>query len=120
MSMKVDDLKSGKCQPCEGGIPPLSCAEAQALIVQLPGWSLGEDGKELRRSYRMKDFMTAIQLIHRIAETAEAEDHHPDLHLTNYRQLTVALSTHAIGGLSKNDFILAAKIEDLPKELKTA
>ena len=62
--------------------------------------------------------MAAVRLIDRIAGIAEAEDHHPDLRLTSYRKLEVALATHAIGGLSENDFILAAKIEELPKELK--
>ena len=66
----------------------------------------------------MKDFLSAVQFIQDIAQVAEADDHHPDLHLTGYRKLRVELSTHAIGGLSENDFILAAKIEQLPKELK--
>ncbi len=97
----------------------MTSEEAQAQLRQLPGWSLSADGKEIRREWVMKDFLAAVRLIKAIAETAEREDHHPDLHLTGYRKLMVALSTHSIGGLSKNDFILAAKIEDLPKDLKT-
>ena len=103
----------------EGDVSPLSLKEAQTLLQQLPGWFLSADGKEIRREWLMKDFMAAVRFIQAIAEEAEREDHHPDLHLTGYRKLMVALSTHSIGGLSKNDFILAAKIEDLPKDLKT-
>ncbi len=66
----------------------------------------------------MKDFLAAVKCIQAIAKVAEAEDHHPDLHVTGYRKLRIELSTHAINGLSENDFILAAKIENIPKKLK--
>jgi len=66
----------------------------------------------------MKGFLSAVEFIEKIAQVAEAEDHHPDLHLTGYRKLAIELSTHAIGGLSENDFILAAKIDQLPRQLK--
>ena len=75
------------------------------------------EGRSICKEYRMLDFMTAIQWIHRIAKLAEAENHHPDLHLTNYRKLKIEISTHAIDGLSENDFILASKIDKLPKSL---
>src|SRR5258706_10282750 len=100
-------------------MPPLSEAEVRSLLPQIPGWSLTEDKKALTQSYKMKDFLAAIEFMRKIAEVAEREDHHPDLHLTGYRTLRIELSTHSIGGLSKNDFILASKIDDLPKELKT-
>ena len=66
----------------------------------------------------VKDFPTAIDFFQRVADVANKEDHHPDLHLTGYRKVAIELSTHAIGGLSENDFILAAKIDQLPVELK--
>ena len=91
---------------------PLPASAAQALLADLKGWELME-GKSLRRQVACKDFLAAVGLIQRIAVIAEAEDHHPDLHLTGYRRLTIELSTHAIGGLSENDFILAAKIDQL-------
>ena len=69
-------------------------------------------------SLRAEDFVTALDFFERIAKIAEDEDHHPDLHLTGYRNIAIELSTHAIGGLSENDFILAAKIDQLPVELK--
>lgn len=93
---------------------------AQAYLVELKEWTLAADAKSIRRDLLMKDFLAAVELIRAIAQVAEAEDHHPDLHLTGYRKLAVELSTHAIGGLSENDFILAAKIEKLPKALKAA
>lgn len=76
--------------------------------------------RSIEKEWVMKDFVAAIQFIRSIAKIAEAEGHHPDLHLTGYRNLKIELSTHAIGGLSENDFILAAKIEKLPKKLKSS
>src|SRR2546425_524670 len=107
------ELVGKKCKPCEGGVPPVSRAEADRLIAGLPDWKLVGDRKSLRREWRVKDFMTAIDFFNRIAKVAEAEDHHPDLHLTGYRNVAVELSTHAIGGLSENDFIVAAKIDKI-------
>lgn len=105
-------LAQRRCKPCEGGAEPLPLGAAQALLRDLHGWELVE-AKLLRKALKCNDFMDAVQLIQRIAPIAEAEDHHPDLHLTGYRRLTIELSTHAIGGLSENDFILAAKIDQL-------
>ena len=105
-------LASRKCVPCEGGIEPLPLSAAQTLLRDLRGWEL-VDGKLLRKMVTCKNFLDAVSLIQRIAPVAEAEDHHPDLHLTGYRKLTIELSTHAIGGLSENDFILAAKLDQL-------
>lgn len=113
--MTQQDWLKKKCVPCEGGIPPIPKAEAGGFMKDIPSWTLAEDGKSIRRSYRMKDFMAAVGFISAVAQIAESEDHHPDIHLTGYRNLTLELSTHAIGGLSENDFILAAKIENLSK-----
>ena len=109
---QVGSLGQRKFKPCEGGAQPLPLSAAQTLLQELKGWEL-IDGKALRKTVACKDFLGAVGLIHRIAPVAEAEDHHPDLHLTGYRRLTIELSTHAIGGLSENDFILAAKIDQL-------
>ena len=95
---------------------PLSAREARRLLKEVKGWRLIERGKALEQNLLMKDFLAARDLIDRIAPVAQKEDHHPDLHLTDYRKLRIVLSTHAIGGLSKNDFILAAKINRLPKK----
>jgi 4a-hydroxytetrahydrobiopterin dehydratase len=112
------ELAKKKCQPCEGGVDPIPPDEAARQVEELPGWTLANDGKKIRKQWTVKDFMTAIQFFDRIAEVAEEDDHHPDLHLTGYRNVAIELSTHAIGGLSENDFILAAKIDRIPVELK--
>ena len=107
-----------QCKPCEGGVGLLSREEALRSLRALPGWRLSADEKAIYTDYVMKDFRAAVALIDRMARLAEKEGHHPDIHLTGYRNLRVELSTHAIGGLSENDFILAAKIDKLPKNLK--
>ena len=110
----VEQLKQKKCVPCEGGVPTVPREEADRLLKDLPGWTLSKDGIRIRREWVMKDFMTAIDFFHRVAELAEDEGHHPDLHLVGYRNVAIELWTHAIGGLSENDFITAAKIDELP------
>lgn len=116
--MSENPLLKKKCVPCEGGVPALSPAEISDLLKPLPAWKLKEGGKAIRAEYLMKDFMAAVELISAVARVAEDEGHHPDIHLTGYRKLSIELWTHAIGGLSENDFILAAKIDRLPKKLK--
>ena len=106
-------LAARKCTPCEGGVSPLTESAARVLLADLKGWELSPDAKRIRKTMHAKDFLGAVDLIRRIAPIAEAEDHHPDLHLTGYKKLTIELSTHSIGGLSENDFILAAKIDQL-------
>lgn len=116
--MNACDLTAKKCRPCEGGVPPLSPAEVAEMLKQVPAWRLTADGQRIRREWRVKDFLTALDFFRRIGDIAEAEDHHPDLHLVGYRNVAIELWTHAIGGLSENDFILAAKIDQLPVALK--
>jgi 4a-hydroxytetrahydrobiopterin dehydratase len=113
-----DELALRKCRPCGSGVPPLPRDEIQRLLALVPRWELSADGTRISRSLRARDFLTALEFFRHIADIAEAEDHHPDLHLTGYRNVLIALYTHAIGGLSENDFILAAKIDLLPVELK--
>ena len=117
-TLSEPELIQKKCKPCEGGVEPVSAAEAKEQVAKLPGWALSPDGKKIRKEWTAKDFSTAIDFFQRIADVANREDHHPDLHLTGYRKVAIELSTHAIGGLSENDFILAAKIDQLPVELK--
>jgi 4a-hydroxytetrahydrobiopterin dehydratase len=114
----ASQLVAKKCKPCEGGVDPVSPAEAKAQVEKLPGWQLTDGAKSIRKEWKTKDFDTALKFFDDIAKVANAEDHHPDLHLTGYRNVAIELSTHAIGGLSENDFILAAKIDQIPVELK--
>ena len=112
------ELTARKCRPCGQGSTSFSSEQAKQYSAQLSGWVLASDAKSISRQYVMKDFLVAVRFIDKIAAVAESEDHHPDLHLTSYRKLRIELATHSIGGLSENDFILAAKIDQLPKELK--
>jgi len=110
--MSSASLTDRKCVPCEKGTPPLSKEAAALLLQQLSGWKLVE-AKALRREVTATNFLDAVELIKKIAPIAESDDHHPDLHLTGYKHLTIELSTHSIGGLSENDFILAAKLDKI-------
>ncbi len=114
----IDELKTKKCRPCEGGVQPVSRDETERLLKDLPGWQLTEDGQRIRREWSVKHFMAAMDFFNRVAELAEDEGHHPDLHLVGYRNIAIELWTHAIGGLSENDFITAAKIDEMPILLK--
>ena len=113
----ADELVGKKCMPCEGGVEPCTRTESEQQLANLPGWSLSEDAQRIRRSWRAKNFMAAMDFFNRVATLAEDDGHHPDLHLVGYRNVTIEIWTHAIGGLSENDFILAAKIDRLPFEL---
>ena len=113
------ELTRKHCVPCEGGIPKLSAEEVRGLMEAVPAWHLAGDGNHIRRDWRVKDFVTALDFFQRIGQIAEQEDHHPDLHLSGYRNVSIEIWTHAVGGLTENDFILAAKIDTLPVALKT-
>ena len=107
------ELQAKKCLPCEGGIDPCPIDFSKRQLAALQDWQISDDGKFIERKFKRKNFVECIQLLNRIGELAEVEQHHPDLHLTGYRHLKVVLTTHAIGGLSENDFIVAAKIDAL-------
>jgi 4a-hydroxytetrahydrobiopterin dehydratase len=104
------DLLKKKCVPCEGGAVPLSKDEALKYMGQVPGWKLDEGAKQISKQFKFKDFIGAINFVNNVAEIAESEGHHPDIKI-NYNKVLLELSTHAIGGLSENDFILAAKVD---------
>ena len=108
-------LAERRCVPCEGGTPPLTREAAERLLPEVPGWTLVEleDGRlALRRTLKFKDFKGAWAFFDRVAELAEREGHHPDF-LIRWNRVTLTLTTHAIRGLSENDFILAAKVNAL-------
>jgi 4a-hydroxytetrahydrobiopterin dehydratase len=112
------ELVQKKCLPCEGGVRPYTPDEAKQQLARLPGWQLTHAGQRIRKDWRVKDFMEGLRFFQECARLAEEDGHHPDLHIEGYRNVWVELWTHAIGGLSENDFILAAKIDRLPVELK--
>ena len=105
----MNELLKKKCVPCEGGALPLDKVQAEKYMHMVPGWELSEDGKNITKTFKVKDFIGAINFVNKISEIAESEGHHPDINI-RYNKVKLILSTHAIGGLSLNDFILAAKI----------
>ena len=103
------ELHEKKCVPCEGGAQPLTRAEAEKLLSQVQGWVLSDDVKNISRTFEFKNFVQAMAFVDNVADAAEIDAHHPDIHIF-YNKVTLELSTHAIDGLSENDFIAAAKI----------
>jgi 4a-hydroxytetrahydrobiopterin dehydratase len=114
----ADELIGKKCKPCEGGVDPCTLAEAQSQLDRLSGWALSREGQRIRKEWTVQHFMAGMEFFHRVAEVAEEDGHHPDLHIEGYRNVSIELWTHAIGGLSENDFILAAKIDQIPVALQ--
>jgi 4a-hydroxytetrahydrobiopterin dehydratase len=114
-----EQLVAKKCLPCEGGVEPYTREQSEAQLDELDGWHLTHDGQRIRKDWTVKNFMAAMDFFNRCAEVAESDGHHPDLHIEGYRNASVELWTHAIGGLSENDFILAAKIDQLPIKLQS-
>lgn len=106
----MTELTRKRCVPCEGGIPKLDAEGIAIFLPKVQGWEARED--RLHKTYRFKDFMEAMGFLNRMAEVAEAEGHHPDF-CVHYNQVDVTIWTHAVDGLTENDFILAAKIDEL-------
>jgi len=111
--MPIIDLKQKHCVPCEGGMPPLTHEQIAHYAPQTPDWKIVDDRK-ITKEFKFKDFMAAISFINEVAEVAESEGHHPDIYIF-YNLVRFELTTHAMKGLSENDFILAAKIDALAK-----
>jgi 4a-hydroxytetrahydrobiopterin dehydratase len=107
---KTQNLSDKRCVPCEGGVPPLKSAETAALLKKLDGWEIS-DGV-LRKTFRFKDYYQTMAFVNASAWVSNREDHHPDM-LVSYNQCVVSYLTHAIKGLSENDFICAAKLDAL-------
>ena len=108
----MKDLVSKKCVPCEGGVAPMGKDQAHDYMAEVLGWTLSGDTKSIAKHFVFKDFKEAMVFVNRVADIAESEGHHPDIAIS-YNKVGLTLSTHAIGGLSENDFILAAKINQL-------
>jgi 4a-hydroxytetrahydrobiopterin dehydratase len=111
--MATSDLASKTCIPCRGGVPPLKGEELRALQRQLPSWQVVID-HHLHRDYTFPDFKTALEFVNRVGEIAEEQGHHPDITL-GWGKVEITTWTHKIDGLTESDFILAAKIEQLPR-----
>jgi 4a-hydroxytetrahydrobiopterin dehydratase len=111
--MAVIDLRKERCRPCEGGVAAMSREAAGNLMSQLDAdWILADDGSEISRDFQFKDFHRTMAFVNAVAWIAHREDHHPDLEV-GYGHCRIRFSTHAVGGLSQNDFICAARVDDL-------
>lgn len=108
----MTELHKIRCVGCEGGIPALNEAEITPLLSQIPGWTVSKDGKKLTRRYTFKGFYKTMAFVNAVAWIANQENHHPDLEV-GYNYCVINYTTHAVNGLTQNDFICAAKINQL-------
>jgi 4a-hydroxytetrahydrobiopterin dehydratase len=106
----MNELARKKCQPCEGGIDALTAEQIRPMLKGLPGWSL--NGKAIAKTYSFKNYFETMAFVNAAAWVSHREDHHPDM-LVGYNECRVSYVTHAIDGLSENDFICAAKLDAL-------
>ncbi len=110
----MSELAQRRCKPCEGGTPPLTRVQAAQLLPQIDSaWVLSESAHALRREFRFKDFYRTMSFVNALAHLANIEDHHPDLEV-GYNYCRVSFTTHAVRGLSENDFVCAAKVDLIP------
>lgn len=112
----MSQLHTIRCVACEGGVPPLSEDEIKQLQVQIKNWQISEDNKWIHRRFSFKNFYQTMAFVNAIAWFSHQENHHPDMEI-GYNYCMIKYSTHAINGLSKNDFICAAKVDSLEPEL---
>ncbi len=112
MMSTICDLTDRHCKPCAGDVKPMSREQAKTLLSQIPGWELSADGNTISRRIEFKGFYKAMTFINAMAWIANAENHHPDFS-AGYNYCQVSFTTHAIDGLSENDFICAAKVNKL-------
>ena len=104
------DLKQQKCVPCEGGVEPLKRSEFEQYLAQVKGWEVVADSR-LEREFAFKNFREVMVFVNKVADLAEEEGHHPDIYVHGWNKVKFTLTTHAIGGLSINDFVMAVKID---------
>ncbi|MCA9507755.1 MAG: 4a-hydroxytetrahydrobiopterin dehydratase [Myxococcales bacterium] len=105
-------LVEKKCQACEGGVPPVGPVEAARLLKEISGWSLDTESKSIQRFFSFKGFYSVMSFVNAVAYIAQKEGHHPDMRI-GYNYVDIKFTTHAISGLSENDFICAAKVNTL-------
>ena len=104
-------LSDKKCVACEGDVPTLTREQSAVFGNEVPAWAIADDNLSISREFTFKDFKEALAFTNNVGAIAEEEGHHPDITIHSYKKVRITLSTHAIGGLSENDFILASKID---------
>ena len=108
----MSELDRRQCKPCEGGVDPLDLSAAEALMTQVPGWSLDAAARGIQPEFGFRDFHRTMEFVNAVAWIAHRQDHHPDMEV-GYKRCLLRFTTHAIGGLSDNDFICAARVNAL-------
>lgn len=108
----MNELTQKHCKPCEGGVRPMARDQAERTLCEVPGWSLNDAATEIERTFTFKDYYETVAFVNAVAWIAHREDHHPDIEF-GYKRCRIRYATHAIGGLSENDFICAAKVNAL-------
>ncbi len=107
------DLTKKMCVACEGNEKPFSREKTRSYLLKLDNWDLLNNSNEIEKNFEFKNFKEALDFINKVGNLAESEGHHPNIFLHNYNKVKISLTTHAIRGLSENDFIMASKIEKL-------
>lgn len=110
--MEARELAGKTCVPCRGGVPPMTQPNAEEMLAAVPDWKLEQNATRLTRRFEFEDFRKAMEFVNRVADVAEEEQHHPDIAI-HWNKVDLVLWTHKIGGLHENDFILAAKVDQL-------
>jgi len=105
-------LTQKTCVPCKGGIPPLTRQEAERMLCETPGWGLKDGTAKIEKQFKFKDFISALEFVNRVGALAESEGHHPDI-VFGWGYCKIVFFTHKINGLHENDFIMAAKVNNL-------
>ncbi len=111
----AENLTSKSCTPCRGGIPPLTAGEVEEHHRQTPAWEIRDDSHRIERTFRFRNFAASFAFVQQVADLAEAEGHHPDV-CFGWGYATVSLQTKKIKGLHENDFIIAAKLDQMADE----
>jgi 4a-hydroxytetrahydrobiopterin dehydratase len=106
-----ESLLTKKCAPCEGGVDPMTRKDFEPYLEQVDHWVIVEDDTKIERDFTFADFPEALAFVNKVGEIAEDEGHHPDILIHGWNNVKISLWTHAIGGLSINDFILATKVD---------
>jgi 4a-hydroxytetrahydrobiopterin dehydratase len=108
----TDELATKTCTPCRGGIPPLTPDEVETFQTRVPEWTVADDARRIERTFKFKNFAEAFDFVRKVADLAEREGHHPDVSF-GWGYVTVSLQTKKIKGLHENDFIIAAKLDEM-------
>ncbi len=107
----MEKLTEKHCVPCEGGVDPLTRDQFEVYLEQLSKWNVIENDKKIERQFEFKDFPGALEFVNKVGAIAEEEGHHPDIFVHDWNKVRITLWTHAIGGLSINDFVVASKVD---------